>query len=68
MGRYRVRIQIIEWYEVAVSATSPGDAIDKAESMRPAQIRLIGKRWKRHTGLADFHSVEIVDEPSRSRT
>jgi hypothetical protein len=63
MSRYRVRVQIIEWYELVISADSIDGAVDIAESMRPSRIRLFGKRLRDQTGLADFNSVKILEDP-----
>jgi hypothetical protein len=61
MGRYRVRVQLVQWYEVIVSARSPEDAITKAESLTPARIQARGKRVEAETGLADPDSLEQIN-------
>jgi len=61
MSRYRVRIQLVKWYEIVVNAPSPEDAIAKAEGMRPLQIQKRGKSVAAETGLADPDSAELIE-------
>lgn len=61
MSKYRVRIQLVKWYEVVVTALSPDDAIAKAEALPPRRIHTRGKRITAETGLADPDSTELVE-------
>lgn len=62
MAHYRLRVQLINWYELIVSADSAEDAVPKAEALSPRQIAARGKRIQMETGLADPGSVKVVDE------
>lgn len=62
MARYRLRIQLIHWYELIVTADSPDDAVPNAEALSPKQIAGRGKQIEVETGLADPASVELIDE------
>jgi hypothetical protein len=57
MSRYRVRVQLIEWYEVALDEGSLKQAIAEAEHLPPPVIRKRGKYLSTTTGLADSVSV-----------
>lgn len=60
MSRYHIRVQLATWYEVAVSADSPEEATERAESLKPHQILARGKRLQTETGLADPKSAELL--------
>lgn len=57
MSRYRVRVQLIEWYEVAVAGVSRKQAIAEAEELSPLTISRRGKLLSTETGLADGASI-----------
>jgi hypothetical protein len=57
MATYRVRVQLVSWYDIAVKAPSADDAVDRAEDLRPAELRARGERVREETGLADPKSV-----------
>ena len=57
MGKYLVRVQLVEWFEITVDAPSAEDAFGEAEAMLPRQIRARGKQFNEETGLADPHHV-----------
>jgi hypothetical protein len=57
MSRYRVRVQLVEWYGVAVAGVSLQHAIAKAEELSPLTIREQGKLLSTETGLADAASI-----------
>ncbi len=61
MARYRLRVQLIHWYELMVLADSSEDAVTKAEALSPRQIVSRGKCVQTEPGLADPGSVEIVE-------
>jgi hypothetical protein len=61
MAHYRVRVQVIHWYELTLPADSPKEAIAKAEALNPRQIIARGKRVHTKTGLADPASVQLVE-------
>jgi len=61
MTQYRVKIQVVTWYELIVQAGSRDEAIAKAESTRPAQIEARGTRIDLETGLANPESVELIE-------
>ena len=61
MAQYRVKVQVVTWYEVIVPAGSNEEAISKAEALRPNQITSRGVRGKVETGLANPDSVETID-------
>jgi hypothetical protein len=61
MSRYRVRVQLITWYEIAVNAQSAGDAYARAETLRPNAIRTRGKQISEVTGLADPFSLQPIN-------
>ena len=60
MSRYRLRVQLIEWYEVALDAGSLNQAIAEAEQLPPSAIRKRGKYLSTTTGLADSVSVALI--------
>ena len=60
MSRYRVRVQLIEWYEVAVDGASLKQAIAEAEELSPPAIRKRGKLLSTETGLADSASIATI--------
>jgi hypothetical protein len=60
MSRYRVRVLLIEWYEVALDAGSLKQAIAEAEQLPPSMIRKRGKYLSTITGLADSVSVTPI--------
>jgi hypothetical protein len=62
MSYYRVRVQLLQWYEITVSADSPDEAIERAESLSPRSIQARGKHLRTETGLADSSSVELAPE------
>jgi hypothetical protein len=62
MHNYRVRVQIVTWYEVVVQARSPNDAIAHAEGLQAAHIQSTGEPVEAQTGLADPESVELVEK------
>jgi hypothetical protein len=62
MKYYQVRVQLLRWYQIVVSADSPSQAIEKAESLSPRQIQARGKQLRIETGLADSSSVELTSE------
>jgi hypothetical protein len=43
VARYRLRVQLIHWYELIVPADSSRDAVAKAEALSPRQITSRGK-------------------------
>jgi len=43
VARYRLRVQLIHWYELIVLADSSEDAVTKAEALSPRQIVSRGK-------------------------
>ncbi len=61
MARYRVRIQLIHWYELTLTADSAKEAVTKAEALSPQRITARGKRVGAETGLADPASVQAVE-------
>jgi hypothetical protein len=61
VARYRLRVQLIHWYEVIVSADSPEEAVAKGEALSPRQITSRGKRVQTESGLADPASVEVIE-------
>ena len=64
MARYRIRVQLIRWYELIVLADSPEEASGKVEALSPRQIIARGKAVRTETGLADPASLEVI-EPNR---
>jgi hypothetical protein len=60
MSQHAVRVQLVLWFEIVVDASSPKEAIDKAENLRPHQICTKGKKLRAETGLADPDSAELV--------
>jgi hypothetical protein len=62
VARYRLRVQLISWYELIVPADSAEDAVPNAEALSPRQIAARGKRVETETGLADPASVELIDD------
>jgi hypothetical protein len=60
MVRYRIRVQLIRWYELIVLADSPEEASSKAEALSPRQIIARGKAVRTETGLADPASLELI--------
>jgi hypothetical protein len=67
MSRYRVRVQLITWYEIVVIAPSSTDAHARAEMLRPAAIRMRGKRFREETGLADPFSPQLINDVASAR-
>ena len=67
MNRYRVRVQLIEWYEVAVEGDSRKQAIAAAEELAPPTICQRAKRLSSKTGLADSASIAIIARSLPSR-
>jgi hypothetical protein len=61
MARYRIRVQLIHWYELTVQADSPKEASSKVEALSPRQIMARGKVVRTETGLADPASVEVIE-------
>jgi hypothetical protein len=61
MNSYRVRVQVVIWYELVVSARSRSDVIANAERLNPAHIQAEGKPVEAETGLADPESVRPID-------
>ena len=61
MARYRLRLQLIHWYELIVPADSSRDAVAKAEALSPRQITSRGKCVQTEPGLADPASVEVIE-------
>jgi hypothetical protein len=61
MNNYRVRVQVVTWYEVAVHARSRNDAVAYAEDLQPAQIQSAGDPVEAQTGLADPESVRLIE-------
>ena len=61
MARYRLRVQLIHWYEVIVSADSHREAATKAEALSPRRILARGKRVQIVTGLADEASAAVIE-------
>jgi hypothetical protein len=57
MAQYRIRVQIVTWYEMPVQAQSPEEAIARVEAMRPHQIAARGVATTVETGLADPESI-----------
>jgi len=64
MSRYSVRVQLVKWFEIVVNAASPNEAINRAENLRPEQIKARGKAISAETGLADPDSAQEVDGDS----
>lgn len=62
MGQYRIRVQIVTWYEMPVHAQSPEEAIARVEAMRPHQITARGTATTVETGLADPESIVESEE------
>jgi hypothetical protein len=60
MSRYRVRVQLIEWYEVTVEGASLKDALAAAEELSPPAIRQRGQPLSTATGLADSTSIATI--------
>jgi hypothetical protein len=61
MARYRVRVQLIHWYEPTVRADSPEEASSKVEALSPRQDMARGKALRTETGLADPSSLEVIE-------
>jgi hypothetical protein len=61
MARYRIRVQLIHWYELTVQADSPQEASNKVEALSPRQIMARGKVVRSETGLADPASPEVIE-------
>ena len=61
MARYRIRVQVIRWYELTVLAESPEEASSKVEALSPHQIISRGKTVRTETGLADPASLEVIE-------
>jgi hypothetical protein len=61
MARYRIRVQLIHWYELTVQADSPEEASSKVEALSPRQIMTRGKAVRSETGLSDRASLEVIE-------
>ncbi len=61
MNNYRVRVQVVVWYEIIVQARSRNDAIANAEGLQPADIQAAGEPVETETGLADPESVRAIE-------
>ena len=61
MAHYRIRVQLIHWYEVIVQADSAEEASSKVEALSPRQIMARGKVVRTETGLADPASLEVIE-------
>jgi hypothetical protein len=61
MAHYRIRVQLINWYEVTVQADSAEEASSKVEALSPRQIMARGKVVRTETGLADPASLEVIE-------
>ena len=59
MVRYRIRVQLIHWYELIVLADSPGETSSKVEALSPRQIIARRKAVRTETGLAG--PVEVIE-------
>jgi hypothetical protein len=68
MSRYRVRVQLLEWYEVAVDGGSFKDALAKAEELSPPAIRQRGKHLSTETGLAASTAIALIATSLPSET
>jgi hypothetical protein len=60
MARYRIRVQLIHWYELTVQADSPEEASSRVDALSPRQIMARGKVVRIETGLADPRSLEVI--------
>jgi hypothetical protein len=60
MAHYRIHIQLIHWYELAVQTDSAEEASNQVEALSPRQIMARGKAVRTETGLADPASFEII--------
>jgi hypothetical protein len=60
MVRYRIRVQLVRWYELIVLADSPEEASSKVEALSPRQIIARGRPIRTETGLADPASLEVI--------
>jgi hypothetical protein len=58
---YRIHVQLIHWYEVAVRTDSAEEASSKVEALSPRQIMARGKAVRTETGLADPASFEVIE-------
>jgi hypothetical protein len=61
MNNFRVRVQVVIWYEVVVEARSRNDAIALAEGLQPTHIQSAGEPLEAETGLADPESVRLIE-------
>jgi hypothetical protein len=61
MARYRLRVQLVHWYELILPSASGEDAVVKAEALSPRQISARGRCVQVETGLADPASAEAVE-------
>jgi hypothetical protein len=66
MRQYAVRVQLVLWFEIVVEASSPEEAIAKAEHLR--QICTEGKQLRAETELADPDSAKLSMGSSHRRT
>lgn len=61
MNSYRVRVQVVTWYEVVVQGRSSNEAIASAEGLTPTHIQSTGNLVETETGLADPASVHPIE-------
>jgi hypothetical protein len=61
MARYRIRVQLIRWYELTMQADSPEETSSKVEALSPRQIMARGKVVRTETGLSDPASLELIE-------
>ena len=61
MAHYRIRVQLINWYEVVVQADAAEEASSNVEALSPRQIMARGKVVRTETGLADPASLEVIE-------
>jgi len=65
-SRYRLKIGVLSWYEIEVSAPAGATdlAIEAAELLAPSQIVTTGRRVDEKTYLVDPRSVRELPKPS----
>jgi len=61
MNSYRVRVQVVTWFEVVVQGRSRDEAIASAEGLAPLHIQSTGSLVATETGLADPASVQPIE-------
>jgi hypothetical protein len=61
MNSYRIRVQVVTWYELIVQGNSRDEAIAIAEGLGPMLIQSTGTLVETETGLADPASVHQID-------